>query len=89
MGFRFYIEYGWGAPQISEQFEKFDGLAIPPEEEVERWQKIADALLMISLHGVIPASQIQKGRNKLARRIEDWLVKNKYIVVAPAGEVDA
>ncbi|MEL6172753.1 MAG: hypothetical protein AAFR02_12200 [Pseudomonadota bacterium] len=82
MIFQFHVEYGWSAPLIKDQFEKFDGLETPPDKEVERWQKIADALLMVSLHSIIPRSQVQAGRNKLAGRIEKWLVDNEYIVKA-------
>lgn len=85
MSFKFYVEYGWGAPKIKDQFSKFDGLQTPPEKEVERWQKIADALLTVSLHSVIPPSQVEKGRNKLARRIEKWIVDNEYVVKAEAA----
>lgn len=82
MSFQFFIEYGWGAPPIKGQFEKFDGLKTPPDDEVENWQKDADAILRVSMRSLLPPNQIEKARNKLARKIEKWLLDNDYIVHA-------
>lgn len=78
MGFRFGIEYGWGADPIKDQMERF-GIRELPEKQVSKWQKIADSLLMISLHSILPPSTIAKGRDKLRRDIEKYLLSEGFI----------
>jgi len=81
MSFRFGIEYGWGADSIQEQMDRF-GIQALPEKELSKWQKIADALLMVSLHSILPPSTIAKGREKLRRDIEKYLLKGGFMAHA-------
>ena len=78
MGFHFGFEYGWGADPIADQLERF-GFSNLPEKEVSKWQKIADSLLMVSLHSILPPSTIARGRDKLRKDAEKFLQKEGFM----------
>jgi hypothetical protein len=67
------IELGALAPKLSEQLRE---LGMQDEKIMIRFEIIADALTVCAVHGIIPPSQIDKGRDKLVRRIRAGLASS-------------
>jgi hypothetical protein len=83
--FNFHIVYGWMADSLEDQLKRW-GLQMEGKilEEIPKWQRLADSVNMLKLHGYMRDSESVRIRNKLAVDIEKWLVKNEYLV--PAGK---
>ena len=86
----FHIVYGWMADSLEDQLKgwglQMEGAIL---EQIPKWQKLADSILMLTLHSYMRESEAKRIRNKLAREIEQWLVKNEYLVpVSPACSQD-
>lgn len=83
----FHIVYGWMADSLEDQLKgwglQMEGAIL---EQLPKWQKLADSVNMLKLHGYMRDSEARRIRNKLARDIEQWLVKNEYLVPATPQE---
>jgi hypothetical protein len=79
----FHIVYGWMADSIEDQLKGW-GLQMEGSilEQFPKWQRLADSVNMLKLHGYMRDSESARIRNKLASDIEKWLVKNEYLVAA-------
>lgn len=79
--FEFAIAYGWSAPSILEQLEAFgiEGVSI---KKITTWQKAADGILSCAMNDFMTDSEAMKTRNRMARKIEAYLVENKHLVAA-------
>ena len=77
----FHIVYGWMADSIEDQLKSW-GLQMEGAilEQTPKWQRLADSVNMLKLHGYLRDSEGVRIRNKLAVDIEKWLVKKKYLV---------
>lgn len=79
----FHIVYGWMADSLKDQLKgwglQMEGAIL---EQLPKWQKIADGVNILRLYGYMRDSEAHRIRNKLARDIETWLVKNEYLVPA-------
>jgi len=59
------IEFGAMAPKLSEQ--RIAAFLSP--DDVKRFEMIADALTVVTIHGYMPRSMSDKSRDRLAKRI--------------------
>ena len=66
----FQIEFGVMAPRLHEQ-------AAVPEHEVEKEQKLADALDILRIHGYIADNVSERGRKKIVKAVGK-LLNEKY-----------
>lgn len=80
-GFRFRLEFGWGADPIQDQLEAF-GVSSVDAETIEHWQKDADAILRCVMRDCLTDSQGMRARNRLTRKIEKYLLEHKHIMRA-------
>ena len=79
----FHIVYGFMADSIEDQLKGW-GLQMEGKilEEVLKWQRLADSVNRLNMHGYLRENESVRIRNKLAVDIEKWLVKNEYLVPA-------
>jgi len=47
------------------------------EEKSERFQKIANAIIMLKIHGIIPSSVVLNAEKKLMKQIVETLQKSE------------
>ena len=81
----FGVAYGWGADLIEKQLEAF-GIQMAGDvlKQIPKWQKLADSILMLTLHSYMRDSEAKRIRNKLALDMEKWLVDKEYLVPVKA-----
>ena len=77
----FALSFGWSAPSILEQLEAF-GIEDVSIKKITTWQKAADGILSCVMNDFMTDSEAMKTRNRMARKIESYLVENKHITAA-------
>ena len=79
----FHIVYGFMADSIEDQLKGW-GIQMKNQilEELPKWQRLADSVNRLNMHGYLRHNESVRIRNKLAVDIEKWLVKNEYLVPA-------
>jgi len=68
---KFNLEFGLLCDPISDRLDKYN--ITYSSKEVEGFQKDTDAINRVSIRHLVPASQINMARDKLAKRIFDHI----------------
>lgn len=64
-----YLHFGALCDPLNKQLNK-QGYSLS-EKESERFQKIADAIIMLKIHGIIPDSVVRNAEKKLMKKIAE------------------
>lgn len=83
MSFSIDIVFGWMAEPILKQIESLGPHGLVIDDELRTacvtWQAFADSILNLRVNGFMTVHAAQKARTKLAERITNFLIRNKYV----------
>ena len=65
-----HVSYGWGAPKLIEQMCYVSALAELSTEDIERFQKDADAVSWLLARGILVSSQMKPSYDRITKKIE-------------------